>query len=140
MRLSTCIAASFALLSVAVTPLAANAQFQSQSQSRPRPLTSEESNFVRLFDLTMEGENNSLVRMVTDWGKADDGQMVCTALKLGDSVENIHNRLIERSLQITDPTIQQEFMGYSNGILVGSTRALCPEYHGALREYINSSN
>ncbi len=34
MRVPTCIAAGFALLSVAVAPLTANAQFQSQSQPR----------------------------------------------------------------------------------------------------------
>ena len=135
MRFPTCIAASFALLTIAVAPLTA----QAQNQSQPRALTPQESAFVQIFNLSMEDKPNSLVRMIADWGKADDGQMVCTALKLGKSVESVHNSLIDRSLQISDPTIQQEFMQYSNGILIAATVTLCPEYHGAFVQYINSS-
>jgi len=135
MRLQSCIAASFAVLSVVVVPLTAQAQFQGQ----PRPLTPQESEFVRTFNQIMADTPNSLVRMVTDWGKADDGQMVCAALKLGNSMEAINDRVIDRTLQIADPGMQKEFLQYSNGIIVVATNDLCPEYHDALLNYIESS-
>ncbi len=39
----------------------------------------------------MSDKPNRLVQFVTEWGKADDGQMVCAALGVGKSIEEIHD-------------------------------------------------
>jgi hypothetical protein len=57
MRLSTCIAASFALLTVAVAPPTAHAQVQ----SRPRLLTPQERTFFTMFNQLMSDKPNRLV-------------------------------------------------------------------------------
>jgi hypothetical protein len=134
MRLSTCIAASFALLTVAVAPLTAHAQVQ----SRPRSLTPQETTFVSIFNQLMSDKPNRLVQFVTEWGKADDGQMVCAALGVGKSVEEIHQATLERSVTLPDPSLHQEFREYSNGIIVVAASSLCPQFSGALDQYLES--
>ncbi len=134
MRLSTCIAASFALLTVAVAPLTAHAQVQ----SRPRSLTPQERTFVAQLNQLMSDKPNRLIQFVTEWGKADDGQMVCAALGVGKSVEEIHKATLERSVTLPDPSLQQEFREYSNGIIVVATSSLCPQFSGALDQYLES--
>jgi len=131
MRLSTCIAASFALLSVVVLPLAA------QAESQPRPLTPEEGAFVRAFNQVMGDNPSRFIQRVPDWLKADDAQLICTRLNEGYSVASVNESLGQLARKISDPIIREEFMDYSSGMLVMATYKLCPQHYGAVEEYTN---
>ena len=134
MRLPTCIVAGFALLSVAVAPLTA------QAQSQPRQLTSEEKVFIQAFCEMMGDTPNNFARLVPEWQKANYGQLLCTRLNQGYSVASLDESLRQRSLKISDPTIREEFRDYSIRMIVIATYKLCPEYQDAVQNYINFDN
>jgi hypothetical protein len=133
MRLSTCIAASFALLSVIVVPMSAHAQLE------PRSLTSEELTFVRAFDEAMKNAtDNRLVQNTYDWVKAAHAQEICQAFDSGSSVDDVTTKMAELSSQLEDEALQQDFMQYASGIIIVGTRSLCPEYTQMVNQYLQS--
>ena len=134
MGLPTCIVAFFALLSVAVAPLTA------QAQSQPRQLTPEEKVFIQAFYEMMGDSPNIFARLVPEWQKANHGQLLCTRLNQGYSVASLDESLRQRSLKISDPTIREEFRDYSIKMIVIATYKLCPEYQDAVQDYINFDN
>ena len=62
--------------------------------------------------------------------------MVCTALGVGKSVEEIHDATLKKSVTLSDPSLQREFREYSNGITVVAASSLCPQFSGALDQYL----
>lgn len=78
------------------------------------------------------------MRLIADWGKADDGQLVCAALSLGATPEELSRRAVERSLQLSGRNTQENFLRYFNGIFIVAPATLCPEHKEKMEEYFQS--
>ncbi|MEQ8469391.1 hypothetical protein [Coleofasciculus sp. E1-EBD-02] len=132
MKFITRLAASIAVVTVVATPLAAKAQ-----QARPRAITPSEEYFLQILNTVMRDEpDNRLMSLIADWGKADDGRLVCTALELGASPEQITRRAWERSLEFSDEQTKVDFRSYFTGVFLASVNTLCTDQKWKLDEYL----
>lgn len=116
-------------IAFANTPLTVQAQ-------NSRPLTEEEQTFVNLLDEQMSVLHNPFTTLISNWGKADDGQMLCAALEMGETPRSITRKAVERSMQIENLTTRKHFEDYFNYTFVTAVTVLCPEYGNLLdKEY-----
>jgi len=134
MKIITRLAASIAAITVMASPLAVKAQ-----QSEPRVITASEQYFLQVLNTVMRNEpNNWLMPLIADWGKADDGQLICTALQLETPPEQIIDRAVDRSFEFSDERIQEDFRSYFIGVFVASVNTLCTDQKWKLDEYLDT--
>lgn len=93
-------------------------------------LSMQEQSAVSALNDALSTQNNRLVGMINDRGKADDLQGICLRLDIGTTIKELDDKIVERVLQIPDPNMRKQVSEYFAAVEVVAIRRLCPQ-HGA---------
>lgn len=113
-----------AAIAVALIPVSVNAQTY--------VLSTQEQDAVSSLNQLLSDNNNRLVRMISDRGKADDLQNVCLRLDTGATIEELDNRVVEATTQVPDPIMREQTVEYFRSVVVVGIRVVCPRHNNLL--------